>query len=221
MYLDMNGCRYPCGTLPATWVDASYVARSIENVQRKGASPDAYTTITRTRVIVPNKHIQVNAGTPQHTRSDSKSSDNHRVSWAWGPKNRDVIWDAQDLTALSGSPRCSTTPPPHQTSLIPYFTPEPHLRNNAESSHLASISYRRVWPLSQKSFAADRVRDACESTSCPPRAAVQAQPERPGGSPSADARARRHPATMPDYLGTPLYGGAMVCDLPAKFADVR
>jgi len=26
---------------------------------------------------------------------------------------------------------------------------------------------------------------------------------------------------MPDYLGTPLYGGAMVCDLPAKFADVR
>lgn len=26
---------------------------------------------------------------------------------------------------------------------------------------------------------------------------------------------------MPEYVGTPLYGGAIVCDLPENFADVR
>lgn len=30
-----------------------------------------------------------------------------------------------------------------------------------------------------------------------------------------------HLETMPSYLGTPLYGGAIVCDIPEKFADVR
>ena len=26
---------------------------------------------------------------------------------------------------------------------------------------------------------------------------------------------------MPEFLGTPLYGGAIVSDIPEKFADVR
>jgi hypothetical protein len=26
---------------------------------------------------------------------------------------------------------------------------------------------------------------------------------------------------MPEYINTPLFGGAITCDLPAKFADVR